>query len=121
MKLTRDSTTGAPVVKDFKIDIEGVTTASDVKKGIIRFVKIKVPETVVTALAETEYEEEIKDKPKLAGGHTEAEYERQKGATAEGVDIWSLFDGGANDQLKERKGACSVAPVTPVGPVAQGN
>jgi len=114
VKLTRDPTTGVPVVKDFKIDITGVTEAADVNEGIISFVKIVVPKTVVTALGGTEYEEEIKDEPNLAGGHTEAEYERQIGATPGGVDISRLMD-GVNNQLKERKGACSVAPV------AQGN
>ncbi len=108
VKLAKDSTTGAPVVKDFKIDIKGVTTATKVKKGIISSVEITVPETVVTALASTEYEEKIKGAPKLVNGHTEAEFEREGNATTEGVDISSLID-GANDRLKERKGACSVA------------
>jgi hypothetical protein len=69
---------------------------------------VDVPQTVVTALENTEYEEEIKNSPRLSNGHTEAEYERQKSATTEGVDLSSLID-GTNDQLKERIGACSVA------------
>ena len=35
VKLDKDSTTAAPVVKDFKIDITGVTTAADVKRGTV--------------------------------------------------------------------------------------
>ncbi len=108
MKLAKDSPVGAPVVKDFKIDIKGVTTAADVKKGIISSVEMTVPETVVTALENTEYEEKIKNAPKLVNGHTEARFKRGGNATTEGVDISSLID-GVNDQLKERKGACSVA------------
>ena len=35
VELDKDSTTAAPVVKDFKIDITGVTTAADVKSGTV--------------------------------------------------------------------------------------
>jgi len=109
VKLDKDSTTGTPVVKDFKIDITGVTTAADVKKGTVTSVEVTIPETMVTALADTTYEEKIKDKPEVLGGHTKAEFKRDKDALTEGVDITSLSD-GFNDQLKERKGSCTVEP-----------
>ncbi|MCH6559422.1 T9SS type A sorting domain-containing protein [candidate division KSB1 bacterium] len=113
VKLDKSSTTAAPVVKDFKIDITGVTTALDVKKGTVASVVVTIPATTVTALATTDYDEELKDKPEVLGGHTEAEFKRAKNAVTEGVDIASLSD-GFNDQLKERKGPCSIsaAPVS---------
>lgn len=107
VKLGKDSTTAAPVVRDFKIKIKGETTVPDVKKGTVTSVVIEVPETVVIALAGTEYEEKIKGKPEVLNGHTEAEFDRESDAVVEGVDISSLQD-GFNDQLKERKGACTV-------------
>ncbi|MCH8871177.1 HYR domain-containing protein, partial [candidate division KSB1 bacterium] len=113
VKLDKNSTTAAPVVKDFKIDITGVTTAADVKKGTVTSVVVTIPATTVTALATTDYDEELKHKPEVLGGHTEAEFKRAKNAVTEGVDIASLSD-GFNDQLKERKGPCSIsaAPVS---------
>ncbi len=109
VKLDKESTTGTPVVKGFKIDITGVTTAADVKKGTVASVEVTIPETTVTALAGTVYDEKIKEKPEVLGGHTEAEFERTENAVTEGVDITTLSD-GFNDQLKERKGSCSVGP-----------
>ena len=35
VKLDKDSTTGAPVVKDFKIDLRTDTPIADVKKGLL--------------------------------------------------------------------------------------
>ena len=107
VKLDKESTTDDPLVKDFKLKIKGATSAPDVKKGTVTSVVIDVPETVITALGGTEYEEKIKDKPEVLGGHTEAKFNRESDAVVEGVDISSLVD-GANDQLKERKGACMV-------------
>ncbi len=109
VKLDKDSTTGFPLVKDFKLKFKSVTTAPDVKKGYVvsSSVIIDVPETVVTANAGAEYEEKIRNKPEVLLGHIEAEYERESGAETEGVDILSLLDGN-NDQLKERKGPCVV-------------
>jgi len=113
VKLDKNSTTAAPVVKDFKIDITGVTTAADVKKGTVTSVEVTIPATRVTALATTDYKEKLKHKPKVLGGHTEAEFKRAKNAVTEGVDLASLSD-GFNDQLKERKGPFSIsaAPVS---------
>ena len=107
VKLDKDGTTAFPLVKDFKLEIKGVTTATDVKKGYISSVTIDVPQTVVTAIAGAQYEEKIKDNPVVLSGHTEAEFERESGAETEGVGISSLHDGN-NDQLKERKGACVI-------------
>ena len=103
VKLDKESTTDDPLVKDFKLKIKGATSAPDVKKGTVTSVVIDVPETVITALGGTEYEEKIKDKPEVLGGHTEAKFNRESDAVVEGVDISRLVD-GANDQLKERKG-----------------
>ncbi|MCH8956849.1 T9SS type A sorting domain-containing protein, partial [candidate division KSB1 bacterium] len=60
------------------------------------------------ALAATDYKEELKNKPEVLGGHTEAEFKRAKNALTQGADIASLSD-GFNDQLKERKGPCSIS------------
>ncbi|MCH8959770.1 MAG: T9SS type A sorting domain-containing protein, partial [Bacteroidetes bacterium] len=118
VKLDKTSTTAAPVVKDFKIDIEGVTTALDVKKGTVTSVEVTIPATTITALATTEYEEKLKNDPAVLGGHTEAEFKRAKNAVTEGVDIASLSD-GFNDELKERKGSCSIS-AAPVNAPKQG-
>jgi hypothetical protein len=107
VKLDKESTTDDPLVKDFKLKIKGATSAPDVKKGTVTSVIIDVPETVITALGGTEYEEKIKDGPEVLSGHTKAEFKREKDAGTEGVDISSLLD-GFNDELKERKGACIV-------------
>jgi hypothetical protein len=107
VKLDKESTTDDPLVKDFKLKIKGATSAPDVKKGTVTSVVIDVPETVITALGGTEYEEKIKDGPEVLSGHTKAEFKREKDAGTEGVDISSLLD-GFNDELKERKGACIV-------------
>ncbi len=106
VKLDKESTTDEPLVKDFKLKIKGATSAPDVKKGTVTSVVIDVPETVITALEGTEYEEKIKDGPEILSGHTEAEFKREDAGT-EWVDISSLLD-GFNDELKERKGACIV-------------
>ena len=112
VKLDNDPTTGALVVKDFKIDITGVTSSADVEKGTVASVEVTIPATRVTALATTEYEEKIKDKPEVLNGHTKAEFKRAKDAVTEGVDIASLSD-GFNDQLTERKGPSTIAPLNP--------
>jgi hypothetical protein len=109
VKLDRDSTVGMPMVREFKLKIKVETLIPDIKIGFVTSVIVDVPETIVTALAETEYEEKVKDKPETLGGHTEAEYDRADGAVTDGVDIASLAD-GKNDQLKERKGSCVVSP-----------
>ncbi len=106
VKLAADSTTGAPILKHFKLEIEGMTSAVDVNKGTVSSVVVEVPATVITALAGVEYEEKIKDKPLVLGGHTEAESKLDKGVSVL-ADISTLVDGN-NDQLKERKGACDI-------------
>jgi len=108
VKLDRNSTTGNPIVRDFKLKIKAATSIPDIKKGIVYGVTVDVPETVVKAQAGTEYEEKVKDKPEFLSGHTAAEYEREDGAVPEGVDITTLD--GNNDLLKERVGSCDVSP-----------
>jgi hypothetical protein len=115
VKLDKNSTTAAPLVKDFKIDITGVTTAADVKKGTVASVMVTIPATTVTALATTGYNEKINHKPEVLDGHTKAEFKRAKDAGAEGVDIASLSD-GSNDQLKERIGPCSISAASASSP-----
>ena len=61
-------------------------------------VVVEVPATTVTALAGTAYEEKIKDKPEVLGGHTEAEFDRAKDATIEGVDSSSRYPAIAADR-----------------------
>ena len=107
VKLDQDSTTVSPIVREFKLKLKAETTIPDIKKGIVSSVTVDVPETVVTALAGTEYEEKVKAKPELVSGHTEAEFERDEGAVSEGVNISSLLD-GFNNQLKERKGPVTI-------------
>lgn len=106
VKLDKHNLFGATVVKDFKLKWEGFDLLiPDVKKGSASSVVIFAPATTVIAIAETEYEEELKDKPAALMGHTEAELNHSVG----GVDISPLFD-GFNDVLKERKGPCLVTP-----------
>jgi len=108
VKVDQDSLMGAPVVRDFKLKIKAVTGIPDIKKGVASSVTVNVPETVVTALGGTEYEEKVKDKPEILLGHTEAEFDRADGAMSEGIDITTLLD-GSNDQLTERVGSCEVS------------
>jgi len=106
VKLDRDSMTADPIVRDFKLKLKAETTVADIKKGIVSSVVVHVPQTVIKALLGNEYDEKVKNKPEILLGHTEAEFDHNKG-DPDGVDISSLND-GSNDQLKERKGACSV-------------
>jgi hypothetical protein len=115
VKLDENSTTAAPLVKDFKIDITGVTTAADVKKGTVASVIVTIPATTVTALATTGYNEKIDHKPEVLDGHTKAEFKRTKDDRTEGVDIASLSD-GFNGQLKERIGPCSISAASASSP-----
>lgn len=112
VKLDKNSTTVDPIVKDFKLKLEFLCgpqylcTMPDVKKGSAGSVEVFAPATTVIALAGTEYEEEIKDKPEVLLGHSEAELNDADVFTG-GVDIFPLFD-GFNNVLKERKGPCLV-------------
>lgn len=110
VELDENSTLATPVVEEFELKIIGATLAPDVKKGTVTSIVVDVPETVVTALAGIEYEEEIEEKPQVLQGHTEAEFEMEEDATTEGVDISTLIDGN-NDLLEEREGPCSVTGI----------
>jgi len=110
VKLDSNSTTGSPIVREFKLKLKGATAIADVKNGLIASVIIDVPQTIVTALATIEYKEKVKDKPKILNGHTEAEFDWNENDPL-GVDIGSLTD-GSNEQLKERIGSCTVAEVS---------
>ncbi len=126
VKLDKDSLTIDPIVKDFKLKLEGYLAIPDVKKGTAHTVVIEAPASTVIAIAGTEYKEKIKDSPKALLGHTEAEFEDEyededgddEGAYEnngneemgiEGVDLSPLDDDGFNYALKERKGPCSVS------------
>lgn len=105
VKLDKDSLTDAPIVKDFKLKLEGDLAIPDVKKGTASNVVIKAPASTVIAIGGTEYEEKIKDRPEeVLGGHSEAEFEGEYG-----VDLSPLEDDFNNYELKERKGPCSVS------------
>lgn len=104
IKLDEDGTTA---VKQFKLKIRGTTDSPNVCRGTVSSVIVDAPQTVVTALAGTEYDEKMKDNPEILSGHIEAEFEREPGAGIEGIDISSLLDGN-NDKLKVRKGPCVI-------------
>ncbi len=116
VRLDKDGTTGAPIVKEFKLKIKGETSAPDTKKSFVNSVTVNVPETVVTAIAGVEYEEKIKANPHVLSGQIKAKYERESGAETEDIATSSLLDGN-NNQLTVRKGACIVeeeeTPPTP--------
>ena len=107
VKLDQGGTTGSPVVKAFKLKINGVTDSPNVCKTHVNSVVIDAPQTVVTAIAGTEYDEKVKVNPVVLSGHTEAVFEREPGAGIEGVDISSLLDDN-NDKLRVRKGPCAI-------------
>jgi len=110
VELDDASTTANPIVKEFKVEIKGATTAAEIKKGTITSVKVDVPSTSVLALDGVEYEEEIETHPEILGGHTAAEYEGDDDSLVIGLDLSGLDD-GFNNQLKEREGPCSVTSV----------
>ena len=109
VKLDKDSLTDAPIVKDFKLKLEGDLAIPDVKKGTASNIVIEVPASTVIAIAGTDYKEKIKDSPKVLSGHTEAEFKDAEEMGIEGVDLSPLDEDGFNYALKERKGPCSVS------------
>ena len=104
VKLAKDSSTLAPIVKNFKLKMEGEMTIPDVSKGIVDHVVVLAPGSSVIATTGAEFEEKVKGKPQSLDGHTEAEHEDSLVS-----EIFLLNDDGFNGRLKERKGPCSVS------------
>jgi len=103
VKLDKSSSTLAPIVKDFKLELEGMMTIPDVRNGTIDSVVVSAPGSSAIAIAGTQYREKIKGSPEPLNGHTEAEHEEDMIG-----EIFLLREDGFNDKLKERKGPCSV-------------
>ena len=104
--MDKSSSTLAPIVKDFKLELEleAETIILDVSKGTVGMVVVTAPGTTAIAVDGTEYVEKIKDTPAVLNGHTQAVHE--EGMVGE---IILLRQDGFNENLKERKGPCSVS------------
>jgi hypothetical protein len=104
VKLDKSSSTVAPIVKDFKLELVTESTILEVGKGTVGMVVVTAPGSAVIAVDGTEYLEKIKSSPEALNGHTQAAHE--EGMVGE---IILLQQDGFNDDLRERKGPCSVS------------